>query len=28
PYDIDKTQAAMRKLGLAEFLITRLSEGR
>jgi diadenosine tetraphosphatase ApaH/serine/threonine PP2A family protein phosphatase len=27
-YDISKTQAAMRKIGLAEFLINRLSEGR
>lgn len=27
-YDISKTQAAMRKLGLADFLINRLSEGR
>ena len=27
-YDIGKTQAAMRQLGLAEFLINRLSEGR
>lgn len=27
-YDIGKTQAAMRKLGLAEFLVNRLSEGR
>jgi predicted phosphodiesterase len=27
-YDIGKTQSAMRRLGLAEFLINRLSEGR
>jgi hypothetical protein len=27
-YDISKTQEAMRQLGMAEFLINRLSEGR